>query len=79
MEMPFQYLKNQGPFQSPELREDLRRRLNEVPGVTIDADAIELRPRIELATLAATPDAVERFTAVLEWMRRTFEGSPQQP
>jgi len=35
-----------------ELRQELRRRLNDIPGVTIPADAVSRRPSIPLSVLA---------------------------
>lgn len=73
VEVTFQYLKTAAPFNSPELREALRHRLNEIPGITIDAEAIGLRPRIELAVLGASTELLSRFTGVLDWLKRQIE------
>jgi hypothetical protein len=77
VEILFQYLKTSGPFSSPASREELRLRLNEIPGVNVDPEAIEKRPRIVLATLAASSGAVAHLLEVLEWMRLKIQGSPE--
>lgn len=55
------------PFDGVEMRRELRRRLNEIPGVSIPEDAITRRPSIPLALLAADPEALESLKAALDW------------
>ncbi|WP_433497566.1 hypothetical protein ACQP1K_21850 [Sphaerimonospora sp. CA-214678] len=64
--MPFGTLKKRVPFKDTELREELRRRLNEAPGVDIPAAKLELYPSFDIAYLAneAVWDVV---LAALEW------------
>lgn len=66
VEVPFGTLKKRVPFKDTELREELRRRLNEAPGVDIPAAKLELYPSFDIAYLAneAVWDVV---LAALEW------------
>ena len=73
----FQYLGNKKPFSEPALREEIRRRLCEVPGVDIAADRISGKPRFALSLLS-TPAAMRQFkdtwTWALEQIRSMREG-----
>jgi alkylated DNA nucleotide flippase Atl1 len=51
-EIVFQHLTSRPPFDDLELREEFRRRLNQVPGIELPAAKIELRPGFDLAALA---------------------------
>ena len=66
VEVQFQYLKNAPPFDSEELRVELCRRLNAVPGVRIPSDAIYRRPSFPL-TVLADRSALDDFLAAFEW------------
>ena len=68
VEIHFQYLKSAPPFDSEELRLQLRSRLNEIPSVSISQDAITItrRPSIPLATLSSEA-SLSRFLEVMEW------------
>jgi hypothetical protein len=59
------------PFDDVEVRHGLRRRLNEIPGVSIPPDAITGRPSIPLELLAANPQALESLKAAFEWCFET--------
>jgi hypothetical protein len=50
-EVVFQYLAVRQPFDDPQLREELRRRLNGVAGVALPASKIEFRPSFPLNAL----------------------------
>jgi hypothetical protein len=54
------------PFDDPQLREELRRRLNDAPGLAIPAAKIDLYPNfpITMFTDTATWDVV---VAALDW------------
>ncbi len=65
VEINFQFMARRPPFDDAALREELRRRLNEIDGVQLAAHD-DLRPSIPLALLA-TPAARARFFAALEW------------
>jgi alkylated DNA nucleotide flippase Atl1 len=52
-EVVFQYLANRTPFDDLALREELRRRLNAVPGIDLPASKLQMRPAFNLDVLAA--------------------------
>ncbi len=66
IEIKFLNLARRPPFDDPALREELRRRLNEIPGVALPGDAVDLRPSIDLSLLTA-PEALQRFLATMDW------------
>ena len=59
------------PFDDVEVRHGFRRRLNEIPGVSIPRDAITGRPSIPLATFAVDPEALESLKVAFEWCFET--------
>lgn len=71
VEIGFQYMTRQPPFDEAEMRHELRRRLNEIPGISISKDAITRRPSIPLTLFAADPKALESLIAVLDWCFET--------
>ena len=54
------------PFDQVAMREELLRRLNEVPGVQLPSNAIDRRPGVPLKILAA-PEALATLLAAFEW------------
>jgi hypothetical protein len=67
IEIQFQYLKEQPPFDDLELRLELRRRLNEIPGVSIPDNAITRRPSVPLA-IFADPESLAALKDALDWV-----------
>jgi hypothetical protein len=65
-EVVFQHLASRPPFDDVELREEFRRRLNQVPGVDLPAAKIELRPGFDLAVLADASGR-ELLLSQLKW------------
>lgn len=65
-EVVFQYLTPRAPFGDPQLREELRQRLNSIPGVDLPASKIELRPRFGLTALADS-SGQDLFIEQLAW------------
>lgn len=65
-EVVFQHLSVRPPFDDVTLREELRQRLNQLPGVDIAAAKIALRPGFSLAVLADA-DAREALLDHLRW------------
>jgi len=59
------------PFDDVRMRHELRRRLNEIPDVSIPEDAIMRRPSFPLPDLAADPEALESLKAALDWFCET--------
>ncbi|MEV4467383.1 DUF262 domain-containing protein [Micromonospora echinofusca] len=65
-EVVFQYLSIRTPFNDVALREELRQRLNQLPGVDIAPAKIALRPGFPL-TVLADADAREALLDHLRW------------
>ncbi|MGC4806736.1 GmrSD restriction endonuclease domain-containing protein [Micromonospora sp. DT233] len=65
-EVVFQHLSIRTPFHDLTLREELRQRLNQLPGVHIDAAKLALRPNFPL-TVLADADAREALLDHLRW------------
>ena len=68
-EVVFQHLARRPPFDDVQMREELRERLNKIPGVDLPASKIELRPAFPL-TVFADPAAFELFIEVLGWFHQ---------
>jgi hypothetical protein len=77
IEVRFEYIARRPPFSDVRLREQLRAKLNEIPGVQLDAAQVELRPGIDLGLLAA-PAARERFLAAMDWCFEQVASSGEQ-
>jgi hypothetical protein len=67
VEILFQSLKAQPPFDEESLRQELRRRLNTISGIRIPDDAIGKRPTFPITTLRSD-DACTSFVEVLDWV-----------
>ncbi|MCX4391278.1 DUF262 domain-containing protein [Micromonospora peucetia] len=66
VEVVFQHLSVRTPFNDVTLREELRQRLNQLPGVNIAAAKLALRPGVPLEVLADA-DAREALLDHLRW------------
>ena len=77
LEIQFQYVMRQPPFDDVELRLEFLRRLNEIPGVSIPDDAITRRPRIPLALFAADPKALKALKGALDWFCETVRSDAE--
>lgn len=73
VEVVFQYLATRPPFDKVELREGLRTRLNEMDGVDLPSNRLELRPGFDLDVLAAEANR-ERLAANLVWFYEQVHG-----
>jgi hypothetical protein len=73
MKIQFQYLMQQPPFADVELRHELRRRLNDIPSISIPEDAVTRLPGIPLALFAADPEALKALKGVLDWFCDTVK------
>jgi hypothetical protein len=73
LEILFQWMKERPPFDSEAKRQELRERLNRVPGVQIPADAITLRPRTLLSQLRDKA-VLAQFLEVLDWFLQQVKG-----
>jgi hypothetical protein len=78
-EVVFQHLASRAPFDDLGLREEFRRRMNQVPGVDLPAAKIELRPGFDLAVLAEAQGR-ELLVAQLSWfLERAADYSVDRP
>lgn len=67
VDIQFQYLQNQPPFDALDKRQELARRLNAIPGVAIPDDALGRFPSVKLEVLLKD-ETRTRFLAVIEWV-----------
>lgn len=67
IEVQFMYLRSHRPFDRPEKLEELRQRLNAIPGVAIPEDGVARRPSFPLQALA-DPESLKAFFGVWEWV-----------
>ena len=70
IEIQFQHLQNRSPFDAEEVRLELLRRVNEIPGVSFASEKITKLPNIRLGLLAADPAALDQLKRVLEWVEQ---------
>jgi hypothetical protein len=76
IEIQFQYMARQPPFDDEQLREQLRQRLNAIDDtINIPAAKLALRPSIPLDVLSHRSN-LDEFLAVLNW---AFEQPLQTP
>lgn len=67
IEVNFQYLKNYAPFNLVEKREELFKKLNTIPGVSIPLEKIEKRPSFQIDQLKDRIQ-LDRFLKIIEWV-----------
>jgi len=67
LEIQFQYLKRNSPFDLEAKRIEFLDRLNQIPGFSIPEDAISRRPNIYLAVLK-DEKALKQFLEALDWV-----------
>jgi hypothetical protein len=67
VEIQFQYLKRNTPFDSVEKRIALLDLLNQIPGLSIPADAISRRPNVYLSAFK-NDNALKQFIGTLDWV-----------
>jgi alkylated DNA nucleotide flippase Atl1 len=73
VEVVFQYLLYRPPFDNWELRDDFRRRLNEVLGVDLPVAKVSMRPGFHVDVTIAE-SAREPLLRQLDWFRRRAAG-----
>jgi hypothetical protein len=66
IEIQFQTLKDRSPFDDVGLREQLRERMNAMPGVSLPASHLSLRPSFPIR-LMGDDEARHRLIEALEW------------
>lgn len=67
----FQYMLGRPVFGDEALREELRHRLNEVPGISLPEMAISKRPTVPLLPVAEA-GAADQLLAVFDWFATTL-------
>jgi len=72
----FSQLKRTPGFAAPAARQELMDRLNAIPGVTIQPDAIEKQSTIRLASLSADQGA--SFLEVMDWVVEKLRAGPAE-
>lgn len=72
IEVVFLHLATREPFTDPAIRDELRLRLNKIPGIDIPASKLALRPSFPL-TVLADPANVRALGEILRWFRDTAE------
>lgn len=65
IEIQFQYLATKPPYVAEDIRDNLRRRLNEIPGVNLSVDRLSLRPSFSLK-LISDDDLFEQFIKAIK-------------
>jgi hypothetical protein len=68
VEVVFQYMLYRPPFDSWELRDEFRRRLNEVPSVDLPVAKVSMRPGFHV-DVTITKSARDSLLRGLEWFR----------
>ena len=66
VEVAFESMKAKPPFSSRDLRLELLRRLNALPGMNLPEDSLDHRPALDLSALASE-EVRDKFLAVLDW------------
>ncbi|MFW3171379.1 GmrSD restriction endonuclease domain-containing protein [Geodermatophilus sp. CPCC 206100] len=78
VEVVFQYMLYRAPFESWELRDEFRRRLNEVPGVDLPIAKVSMRPGFHVDVTIAK-SARDSLLYTLEWFRGLAVRSQESP
>ena len=66
IEIAFQYLKGQPPFEDEVMRMKLLEQLNTIKGVRIPVERVNLRPSI-MVSLLVEQSALEQFLEIMDW------------
>lgn len=74
VEVQFQMMYVRPPMDAEARRQELARRLNDIPGVSIPADALRRRPSIPLIALA-DPNAMQQFLSAFEWVASEIQAA----
>jgi hypothetical protein len=69
VEMPFAAFTKTRPFERPEARHEIQRRLNEIPEVTIPDDKLDKYPGVQIGALVDA-DSFDRFVSTVDWVLR---------
>ena len=74
VEIQFQYMQPNSPFDDHATRLDLLRRLNEIPGIALAEDSITRRPSVPLSALKYQA-VLKQFIGVLDWVVQQIEAA----
>jgi len=74
VEIQFQYMQPNPPFDDHATRLDLLRRLNEIPGIALAEDSITRRPSVPLSALKYQA-VLKQFIGVLDWVVQQIEAA----
>jgi hypothetical protein len=74
VEIQFQYMQANPPFDDHARRLDLLHRLNEMPGIALAEDSITRRPSVPLFALKYQA-VLKQFVGVLEWVVQEIEAT----
>ncbi|MCI0730562.1 MAG: CBS domain-containing protein [Chloroflexi bacterium] len=74
LETHFQWYQHKAPFSDLAKRQELLRRLNEIPGVSLPDDAVVRRPTIPFSVFADEAN-LQRLIEVWEWVIREIRAS----
>ena len=77
VETPFRAIAATPPFDALETRQEIQRRLNEIPQVSIPLDRLDKYPSIPIIALA-DPTALNGFVATADWIIREVLAARQQ-
>ncbi len=75
IELLFERMQVQPPFDDLALRQEFARRLNKVPGIVVPPDGLGRRPTYPLSALSNEPQ-LEQFLQVLEWALAQMRHEP---
>lgn len=67
VEIQFEWLQHRRPFDWPDKRLELARRLNQIPGIAIPEDSISRRPSFPLSVLV-DENQLESLLQILDWV-----------
>lgn len=74
VDVQFEFLQYQPPFDAPENRRELARRLNEIPGIAIPGDTLGGFLSIRLETLLEH-GSLAQFLGVIDWVIAEMRGN----
>jgi hypothetical protein len=73
-EIQFQWLQKRPPFDAESKRNELLKRLNQIPGVSLPDDAITRRPNIPLSILK-DENSLKQLLEILDWIVQEIKSS----
>jgi hypothetical protein len=74
IEIQFIWMMRKRPFDAESKRQELREKLNVIPGISIPEEGVKKRPNVPLQVLTV-PGVLERFLEALEWVMGEIRGA----